>query len=178
MKKEWFMLFRYPVPADLEYYLEEQASLGYYLEPLGEKGMFYYTFKEAKSGKCKYMVDVSKLPKSMYIETLMSKGWTYLGTSGNCYVWKQEYVDERPEDMSDKLCKYKHCRNGAILSAIGMLVFLIAAIALIWGTYVELTYGGHIKHHIYIFEAVINFFVSGVCLAIYRKFSRGISIYK
>lgn len=178
MKKEWFMLFRYPVPADMEYYLEEQASLGYYLEPIGEKGLFYYEFSEAKSGKCKYMVDISKLPKSMYMETLIREGWQYMGTSGNCYIWKQQYTDERPKDMSDRLCKLNHCKIWAVIMLLLSILFLGVIIGFAYSFYYEIKMNVMEKHYIYIIEAIINipFFI--VFASMLKKLWNGISIYK
>lgn len=174
IRKEWFVPFRNPVPADMEYFLEEKASEGYTLLPLGEQGLFTFRFLEGKPTKCKYMVDVSNLPKTLYVQTLIDKGWQYLGTTGNCYVWKQEYDDVRPEDMSDSFCRKQYCKKfGLIMLALFILILTIS-IGLIWGYYYEIKMHVGNKHIIYIFEAIFNLPFLIYTFWAYRKLSDGV----
>lgn len=173
-KKEWFLLFRYPAPVDMEYFLEKQAEEGYMLQPIGMEGPLYYKFAECKNCKCKFMVDVSNLPKAMYMETLLNKGWEYMGSSGNCYIWKQEYSDERPQDMSDSFCKSKHCRNGGILFLLISLLILAIAIVSMWAFGMEIKTNAEVKHIAYIFMAIIDLVVSVLGLIVAKRFFSGI----
>lgn len=176
-KKEWFMLLRYPVPADLEYYLEEAASNGYFLKPLGEKGFFYYEFEKENPAKCKYMVDITALPKAMYIETLLNKNWEYLGTSGNCYVWRQKYDDTRPKDMSDMFCKERHCRNfGIAMLVLGLILFALVGI-FTWECVQELKIFSEIKHIMFVVNAIINTILGIFSLSLSYNLFSGIKKY-
>lgn len=157
MKKEWLMLFRYPVPADLESYFENASMQGEHLKKLEEKNLFFYEFEEAPSARYRYMVDITALPKAMYMETLLNDGWEYLGTSRNCYFWRKEYSDNvRPKDMSDRLCLGKHCRNAGILALIMAIALLAISAGLIWGYNYEIKMGAETRHIMFIVEAIIN----------------------
>ena len=155
-KKDWFAALKHPVPADMEYYLEEKASQGLMLCPVGEKGFFYFEFIEDEPQKCKYMVDISKLPKSLYMETMIDNGWSYLGKSGNCYIWRQSYEDVRPKDLSDKVCKQNHCRNLGLIMLFLAILCTVAAGALIWGFIYEIQMEAVKRHYTYIVEAVLQ----------------------
>ena len=154
--RKYFMSYTHICPSDMEYALEEMASKGLMLQPFGEMGMFYFVFLEKDPVKCKYVVDISSLPKSMYMDTLISKGWEFLGKTGNCYVWRQTYDDERPEDFSDKACLYKHCSRMAF-AFLGMAFVCIALmLGLIWGVYYENHMGVNTHIVMYIIESILQ----------------------
>lgn len=156
MVKNWFASLKYIVPTDMEYFLEEKAAEGYMLKEIGSMGLFYFEFVEEMSQKCKYVVDVTKLPKSLYMETVMEKGWEYMGRTGNCYVWRQRYQDSRPEDFADQATRKKYCLRMGLLMLLFCLIFLGAVGALIWGVYFEHSKGMSVHTSAYIVEAVIN----------------------
>lgn len=169
-KKCWFAPFKYPTPELMEYYLEEMASEGYSLEPVGEKGMFYYEFTDAKAGKCKFMVDKSELPKAMYVETILKSGWELMGQSMNCYIWRQYYENERPQDMTDAVCLKKHSRNMFFGMLLGALILLVAIATLIGGYIILSKHGKAAGKYFYFIEAAI---LAPICMYFFwasRKF--------
>lgn len=156
MVKSWFASLKYIVPTDMEYFLEEKAAEGYMLKEVGPMGLFYFEFIEEMSQKCKYVVDVTKLPKSLYMETVMEKDWEYMGRTGNCYIWRQCYADSRPEDFADQSTRKKYCIRIGLLMLLLCIIFLGTIGALIWGIYNEHIRGISIHTAAYIVEAVIN----------------------
>ena len=173
-EKKFFMSLRKVVPSDLEYYLEQQASNGKMLKPVGESGFLFYEFYDAAPTKCKYVVDVSALPKALYIETLINDNWEYLGRTLNCYVWRKCYEQERPNDFSDKECKRKHCLRMGLGFAVAALVCLILLFALIWGCMFEHRNGINSHIMMYVIEAIIQIpFVSYFAWAAKRLLVNG-----
>jgi len=181
-KKVWFAQFRYPTPDSLEYFLEENAAEGYSLNPIGETGMFYYEFTEAKSGKCKFLVDRSGLSKAFYVETMINEEWELMGQSLNCYIWRKYYDGERPADMNDKVCLTKHGRNTFIGFLIAALFCLAAVAGLGIGTYIERKVNGKffVHHYLYMAEALVIlllglYFIktSIKCFKYWRKMKKG-----
>lgn len=154
--KKWFVGLKYLVPSELEYYLEEKAAEGYFLQPTGQNGILYFTFEEGKSRKCKYMVDISALPKEMYIEEMTKNEWEYLGKVGNCYIWRQFYDSVRPKDCSDEYCLQRHCLRMGIFFFLLLLLLLVTIGLLIWGVYIEKKYAVNKFTTMYIIEAIIN----------------------
>lgn len=155
-KKAWLIPIKYPIPEDLEYYLEEMAAEGYILQPLGEKSLFFYEFEEGKRQKTKYMVDKSTMPMDVYTKMMLDRGWEYMGKSGNCVVWRQDYDEKRPEDCSDKFCKNRHTKNMGIIFLIIALLFVITAGALGYGFYYEKKMNAEYLHYGYILQAVLH----------------------
>ena len=156
MVKNWFASLKYIVPTDMEYFLEEKAAEGYMLQEVGSMGLFYFEFVEEMSQKCKYVVDVTRLPKSLYMETVMEKDWEYMGRTGNCYIWRQRYTDSRPEDFADQSTRKKYCLRMGLLMLLLCVIFLGAIGALIWGVYFEHTKGFAVHTAAYIVESVLN----------------------
>lgn len=156
MVKEWFVALKYIVPSDMEYYLEEKAAQGYMLKDVGETGILYFEFVEQMSEKCKYVVDFTSLPKSMYMESVMEKGWEYLGKSNNCYIWRKCYKDERPEDFADLVSRKKYCFRMGLGMAIIAFLFLAVIIALVWAIFWEKKQGVDTHMVAYIVEAILN----------------------
>lgn len=168
MIKEWFVSLKHIVPSDMEYYLEEKAAQGYMLQEVGETGMFYFEFAEQMAEKCKYVVDITSLPKTMYMQSVIEKGWEYLGKSGNCYIWRKCYKDERPEDFADLEARKKYCKRMGIGMAIITFLFLAATIGLIWALFWENSRDQLIHLIPYTTEAVINLpFI--ICFGIITK---------
>jgi hypothetical protein len=154
--KKWLVALKKIVPTEMERYLEEMAAEGYQLRSVGEMGLFYFEFDETENKKSKYVVDISALPKVSYMETLLKKEWEYLGKTGNCYIWRKNYEDKRPEDFADKICRKKHCfRLGLIFSLFALLIGILMC-ALGWGIMFELRQG--IKDHVlaYAIEIVLQ----------------------
>ncbi|MBQ8262171.1 MAG: DUF2812 domain-containing protein [Lachnospiraceae bacterium] len=155
MKKALAAL-RYIVPSDMEYFLEEQAAEGWKLEHLGEMSLFYFSFEEGPGETAKFIVDVTALPKAVYLQTGIERGWEFMGKTGNCYVWRQVYKDKRPEDFTDKACRKKHCTRMGVGALLFALLCLGAAIALFYGAYIDVTMGES-KHCIaYIVEGILQ----------------------
>lgn len=154
--KEWFVSLKYIVPSEMEYYLEEKAAEGYMLKEVGQMGLFYFEFQEDKVQKCKYVVDISALPKTLYMSTLIDKGWEYLGKTGNCYIWRKCYENERPDDFADYSCRKKHCLRFGLAMLLIAIILLAAIGYLIWGIYMEKKYGVNTHIITYIVEAVID----------------------
>jgi len=123
--KRFLATLRHISPVDLEYYLEEEHSSGHVLKPLGQESLLFLSFTEEKPEKCAYVVDVSALPKAMYVPTLVKKGWEPMGQAMNCYIWRQYYKDDkRPENFADRLCLRMHCIRLGIVMLIVALLFL------------------------------------------------------
>lgn len=154
--KKYFVSLKKIVPSEMEYYLEEMAANGMMLKNLGEMGFFYFEFEEDIPQKCKYVVDISSLPKRLYIETLVDKGWEYMGKTGNCYVWRQVYEDKRPEDFVDHACRRNHCLRMGIGFAFMACVCVLLALALVWGCMVEHRYATAVHVPLYLSEAFIQ----------------------
>ena len=155
--KVWFAALKYIVPTEMEYFLEEEAAEGWQLKPVGEMGLFYFEFVEAKPSKCRYVVDVTALPKHLYMQTLSEKEWEYMGNSGNCHIWRKTYEETRPKDFADRICRKNHCKRLGIAMLIFMVLCLAAALALIWGY----MYEGKMqaegpRHVIYLVEAALQ----------------------
>lgn len=130
-KKEWFVSVKNLQPSELEYFLEAQAANGYILKKLGELAPFYYEFEEGEKTKTKFVVDKSALPKDMYVQTLIDKGWELMGTVGPFYLWRKDYSDKRPDDFTDITIRNKTCKILSIgaLVITAILVFLMAGYA-------------------------------------------------
>ena len=133
LQKKMFAALKYIVPSDMEYFLEEMSADGKILRPVGESGLFYYEFTEEKAQKTKYVVDHSTMPKALYMQMAIDKGWEFMGKSFNCYIWRQHYDDKkRPENFADQTGVQKHClHQGLVMSAMA-LVCLALAVAIIY----------------------------------------------
>lgn len=162
-KKKILASLRYIVPTEMEYFLEERASEGMHLCPLGEMGFFYFDFVESEPEKVKYVVDVTALPKALYMQTLIEKEWQYLGKTGNCYVWRKPYDSTRPEEFADKSCRKKYCKRMGIGFFLTMLFFLAAMILLGYGAYFEISHGVMRYYLSYIIEALFLIPFAGYC---------------
>ena len=136
--KQFFAALKHISPSDLEYYLEKEHSAGHVLKPIGQEGLLYFSFSEEEPKKCAYVVDISALPKAMYVPTLAKKGWEPLGCALNCYVWRKEYEEgKRPEYFADRACLRLHClRLGFIMLAMALATLALAC-AYFWFLYKE-----------------------------------------
>lgn len=154
--KKWFVALTKIVPSEMERYLEEMAAEGYQLRNIGEMGLFYFPFEQSPKLKSKYVVDISALPKVMYMETLLKKDWEYLGKTGNCYIWRKNYDDVRPEDFTDKICRAKHCKRMGIFFSLMTLLCLALTVSLVYGIVLELK--NNISTHVamYIIEIIFQ----------------------
>ena len=126
--KRFFAALKHVSPMDLEYYLEEEHSAGHILRPIGQEGLLYFSFTEERPDKCAYAVDISDLPRALYVPTLVEKGWEPMGRTMNCYVWRQYYKgDRRPESFADRECLRKHCiRLGIVMLILGVLLLALS----------------------------------------------------
>lgn len=152
--KKWFASCRYLKPDTLEEVLENYSREGFHLTTLGEISFFYYDFIQAEPIKYRYVVDVSALPKTQYMQTGIELGWEYLGRTGNCHVWRKAYEERRPESFADKACRRKHCTRVGIAALAAMLFCIGSAVALIYGAILEHKYGVDRYYISYIVEAV------------------------
>ena len=133
MQKKMFASLKYIVPSEMEYFLEEMSRDGKILRPVGESGLFYYEFTEEKAQKARFVVDCSTMPKALYMQMAIDKGWEYLGKSFNCYIWRQSYEEQkRPESFADQSAVQKHCLRQGIVMAIVALVCLALAVAIVY----------------------------------------------
>ncbi len=129
-KKRILASMRYIVPSEMEYFLEDMADGGLRLQDLGQAGLFYFSFIEEKAKKSCFVVDISGMPKTDYIGSLTEKGWELMGRSFNCYIWRKDYGEQRPEDFSDKLCLRRHClRQGIAFLLFGILSLAVCCLA-------------------------------------------------
>lgn len=133
--KKWFAALRYIKPVEMEEFLENSSRDGLNLERLNSLGLFYFSFEKSIPKKYRYVVDISDLPKALYMETLLEDGWEYLGNTLNCHIWRKEYGDRRPEDFADKTCRRKHMIRMGILLLLVFLFMLGAAVALVYGAF-------------------------------------------
>lgn len=156
IEKVWGVSLKKIVPQELEYYLEEKAVEGYRLEPIGEVGLFFFQFKPCESHKVKYVVDSTKLDVEMYKETLIKKGWEYMGTSANFHVWRQEYTDKRPDDFTDTYIRGKSTLTLGIIFLIVGLLCLAVAVGSVYGIYLEHQVGIRRNLVLYIIQTVVS----------------------
>ena len=152
--KKWFASCKYIKPADLEEFLENCSRDGYHIIPIGQMGFFHFEFIQTEPQKYRYVVDVTALPKVLYMETIVEKGWEYLGKTGNCYVWRKPYEERRPDSFADKACIRKHCLRVGIAAILAMLLCLGAAGYLIYGAYLERKLGFDRYYLSYLIEAL------------------------
>ena len=177
-KKYYFTAVKKINPRDMEYFLEEQASEGYMLETVGELGLFYFNFIETAPQKCKYVVDISSLPKNLYMGTLVDDGWEYMGKTANCYIWRKVYEDQRPKDFADKVCLRKHCLRMGTAFLIASIICVLAFLGFIYGISLENKMGVRIHTVAYCVEAA--FIIPFVLLFSYisKKLFNGLKMYK
>lgn len=156
--KKWLAALKYIKPGDMEDFLESSSREGIHLKMIGQAGLFYFEFEEGEPRKYRYVVDISALPKALYLQTLIEEGWEYMGKTGNCYVWRMEYEEKRPKSFADKICLRKHCNRLAIVALLAMLLCLGAAGALIYSAVLEYRYydGYTVRFIMYLVEALIN----------------------
>ncbi|MCQ2521177.1 MAG: DUF2812 domain-containing protein [Lachnospiraceae bacterium] len=122
--KKWFVSLRYPVPKDMEEYLENLARDGYGLQYIKQGGLFFYEFDKKKGGKCCYMVDAIQPNQGDHMFYLSEQDWEYLGKSGNLIIARKYYTDRRPEKPVNEVLRIKHCRNVGLAYLILALVLL------------------------------------------------------
>ena len=123
---KFFAALKYIIPSDMEYFLEESSAEGLELMDLGQSSVCAMKFLEAKPEKVKYAVDCTGLTKSLYMQTILDKGWEYMGSSLNCYVWRKRYEgSDRPEDFTDKKAIAKHCLKQGIVFGVVALILLV-----------------------------------------------------
>ena len=130
---KFFASLKYIIPSDMEYFLEESSAEGLKLLDLGQSSVFAMKFQEAKPEKVKYAVDCSGLSKSLYMQTILDKGWEYMGTTLNCYVWRKSYEgSDRPEDFTDKNAIAKHClKQGIVFAVVALILIVLYALMII-----------------------------------------------
>jgi hypothetical protein len=126
-KTYWFALFRKVVPADFEAWLEQLASEGWNVDKLGQISSMKMTFHKTEPKKYRYVFDLNAFKVKDYKRTYEQFGWEFVGQMSNCFVWRQEYTDTRPESFTDSeslVRRNKRVRNAII----GTLMFFIAGI--------------------------------------------------
>jgi hypothetical protein len=130
---KFFAALKYIIPSDMEYFLEESSAEGLKLLDLGQSSVFAMKFVEEQPEKVKYAVDCSGLSKSLYMQTILDKGWEYMGTSLNCYVWRKPYEGaDRPEDFTDKTAIAKHCmKQGIVFAAVAVILLVLYTLMII-----------------------------------------------
>ena len=142
IEKKMFAAMRYIVPSDMEYYLEEMSAEGKILRPVGEGGLFYYEFTEEKAQKARFVVDHSTMPKALYMQMAIDKGWEFMGKSFNCYIWRQRYEDKRwPESFADQTGVQKHCLHQGLVMTAMAFVCLALAVAIVYFLRLERQHG-------------------------------------
>ncbi len=154
--KKYFVSLRKIEPTAMEGYLEDMAEQGYELKPLGESGFFSFEFDEAEKKKVRFVVDITAMDKAAYFQNALDAGWEYMGKTGNCYVWRQEYEEKRPKNFADKVCRQRHCFRMGIGFGIAAFILFSAAIAFIWGCLYEHKFGIHDHIFMYITEAIFE----------------------
>lgn len=154
--KKWFAALKYIKPGDMEDFLEYSSRDGMHLKMIGQMGLFYFEFEEGEPRKYRYIVDITALPKVMYMQTLIDKGWEYMGKTGNCFVWRMEYDERRPDNFADKFCLKKHCKKMGIVALLALLLCMAAAGALVYGAVMERNYGYDRYYVSYLVEALLQ----------------------
>lgn len=129
-KTIWFAMFRNVVPADFEHLLESLALKGWNIDKIGQFSSMKMDFIQSEPKKYRYVFDLHAFPKKDYKEIYEQFGWEFVGQMSNCFVWRKEYNDQRPESFSDLESLMK--RNKRVRNAVAAcFVLLLAAIAAI-----------------------------------------------
>lgn len=164
--KKWFAIFKYPVPTAMEDFLEMQAHDGYFLNYVGQSGLFYYEFTEDKSKKCCYLVDAVQINQGDYVKHLVDDGWEYLGKSGNLLISRKPYDEKRPEKKPNEILRKKHCMRTGLLYLLVGLLFLAVCCFAGYGSYQEITMkpdGMAMRLSMYILEIVVQLPLAVLC---------------
>lgn len=155
--KKYFYAVKHIVPYEMEDDLEQLARRGYLLKNVGQTGLLYFDFREVNPAKYRYVVDYTKLPKAMYMEALIEKGWEYLGMTGDCYIWRMKYEEDVvPEKFSDKECLKKQCTKLGIIFVVLAVLCMAAAGGTLWGISYEHKMGIPIHTVPYAIEAILQ----------------------
>jgi len=127
-KTIWLPAFRWVVPADFEQLMENLAAQGWAANKLGRFGAFKITLHESKPRNIRYVFDLNLFPNSDYHQTYEQFGWEYAGRMSNCFIWRKEYTDIRPESFTDReslVLRNKRLKNAYLV----IVVLIITAVA-------------------------------------------------
>lgn len=127
---EWFTPWRFVKPADYEEWFEKLAAKGRHPK-ISRLSAFCMKFVKGESKRYKYVVDLQAFPKEEYFDTYASFGWEYVGKMSSMFIWRKEYLDEKPESFSDAESLAK--RNGRFVKAMSFsLAMCLIGSALLW----------------------------------------------
>ncbi len=141
LQKKMFAALRYIVPSEMEDFLEGMSVDGKILRPVGEGGLFYFEFTEENAQKARFVVDHTTMPKALYMQMAVDKGWEFMGKSFNCYIWRQRYEERRPEGFADHNGVKKHCLHQGLVMTVMALLSLALIVAIIYHLQAELAVG-------------------------------------
>ena len=131
----WLVPYRYPVPADLENWLEQQASRGRVLARVGQTSWLRMTFRQGEPARFRYVVDLQARSRPDYLSTYTDFGWEHLGQMSSIHIWRKAYDDVRPEAFTDPDSLRARSRRFqtpvaavAALAAVGAVVQAVVAL--------------------------------------------------
>lgn len=88
------------LPEDYEKWLENYEVDGWHLVKISFLGLIHYFIKD-EPYKFRYCYDYQGSQKKDYEKIFSDLGWELVFYSFGSYIWRLEYIDERPEAFSD-----------------------------------------------------------------------------
>jgi hypothetical protein len=120
--------FRKVVPSEYESWFEKLALEGWHPQDITHTSSFIMSFVKGKAIKYRYVVDVQAIPKDDYVSIYQDFGWEFVGRMSSIFVWRKEYIDERPEAFSDKENLMKRNRRFIMAISFSLVLFSIASL--------------------------------------------------
>ncbi|MGI5891522.1 MAG: DUF2812 domain-containing protein [Bacillota bacterium] len=172
-KTVWFSTFTKVVPADYEQWLEQLAQEGWHVEHIGQWSSIAMTFHRGQPKKYRYVFDLQAFPKPDYRATYEQFGWELVGQMASCYIWRKEYIDQRPESFSNSESREKRNKNvlaAVSVSFIALLVLTIILLLTFLGSFAEVSSGYKAQYIISMgFLAAFACYLGAVMRKIYKK---------
>ncbi len=140
-KAIWFALFRKVVPADYEEWMENLASEGWNIDRIGQFSSIRMTFNKTGPKKYRYVFDLNAFPRKDYVDIYSQFGWELVGRMSNCFVWRKEYKDIRPESFSDKESIVKRNKRTRNAVAACLILFLAGILGTFTGIGIKIYFG-------------------------------------
>ena len=132
-KTTWFWWWGWK-PEKVENWLEEMESKGWNLYQV-ELASLRFKFTKGEPKKIRYCADFQSSINDQYLTLFKDDHWELVWSgAGGWYIWKKEYVQERPDIYTDNNSLID--RNKRLLWILSPLTALLAFLVVIFSTHV------------------------------------------
>jgi len=130
--KKYFTAYINVVPAEYEKWFENLAAEGWHPTKINHLSSMVMCFKQTESKKYKYSIELLGKLRKDRIQSYKDFGWEYVGRMSSIFVWRKEYIDEKPEMFTDRDDVKKRSDRFIIAISFSFAIFLLTFITTIF----------------------------------------------